>query len=96
LQMLTELVVAAEVVAFDGGVLDGAVHPVDLTFGSEMVGLGESLLDAVFEAYLVEAMDTVTRGLAIRVLREICELNAVVGKDRMEPAGNGFEQRFKE
>lgn len=48
LEMLPQLIMAPVMVAFDGGVLDAAVHPFDLTIGPRMVGLGESMLDAVF------------------------------------------------
>ena len=33
-------------VSFDGRVLDGSVHPFDLTVGPGMVDLGEAVLDA--------------------------------------------------
>ena len=35
-------------IAFDGRVLDGAVHPFDLPVGPGMIDLGEAMLDAVF------------------------------------------------
>jgi hypothetical protein len=37
LEVLPQFVVAALVVAFDGGVLDGAVHPLDLAIGPWVV-----------------------------------------------------------
>jgi hypothetical protein len=37
LEMLPQFVVAALVVAFEGGVLDGAVHPLDLAIGPWVV-----------------------------------------------------------
>jgi hypothetical protein len=88
--------VAVVVVAFDGGVLDGAVHAFNLTIGPGMVGLGESMLNAVLAAYLVETVDTETRGPAVTILREIDGLDAVVGEDRVEMVGNGLEQSFEE
>ena len=38
---------AVVVIAFDGGVLDGPVHPFHLPIGPGMVDLGEAVLDAV-------------------------------------------------
>lgn len=45
--MLSGLVVAVVMMAFDGGVLNGAVHPLDLTVGPGMIGFCEPMLDAV-------------------------------------------------
>lgn len=45
-----ELVVAVVVEAFDGAVLDGAVHPFDLAVRPGMVDAGEAVLDAVLGA----------------------------------------------
>jgi len=45
-----ELLVAVVVEAFDGRVLDGAVHPFDLTIGPGMVDAGEAVLDAKLDA----------------------------------------------
>ena len=57
LKVLPELVMAIVVIAFDGGVLDGAVHSLDLSVGLGMVRLGEPVLDAVLAADLVEAVN---------------------------------------
>lgn len=37
-----------------GGLLDGAVHPLDLTIGPRMLHLGQPVLDAVLAADAVE------------------------------------------
>ena len=50
LHVLPELLMAAVVVAPDGGVLDGPVHPFDLPVGPGMVHLGLATLDAVLVA----------------------------------------------
>jgi hypothetical protein len=81
LEVLPEFVMAAVVVAFDDGILDGSVHPLDLTIGPGMVGLGELMFKAILMAYLVETVGTETRGPANTLLREIGELYAVVGQD---------------
>lgn len=74
---------AVVMMAFDGGVLDGAFHPLDLAIGPRMVGFGEAVLDPVLAAYLIEPMDAHARGLAITVLWKVGELDAIVGQDGM-------------
>lgn len=64
LQVGAQLFVAVVVVAFDGGVLDGAVHPLDLTIRPRMVGFGQAMLDAVLAADPVEAMQAPAGGRA--------------------------------
>ncbi len=49
-EMPAELIMAVVGVAFDGRVLDGSVHPFDLTVGPGMVDLGEAVLDVVLAA----------------------------------------------
>jgi len=48
--MLAELIVALVVVAFDGCFFQGPVHALDLPVGPRMIGLGQSMLDAVLAA----------------------------------------------
>ena len=45
---------AAVVIALDGRLFDGAVHPLDLAVRPRVVDLGEPVLDAVFVAAQVE------------------------------------------
>src|SRR5215217_7180729 len=45
---------AGVVEGLDGGLLDGAVHPLRLTIGPRVVGLGQPVLDAVLAADAVE------------------------------------------
>ena len=45
--MTAKLIVAVVVIPFDRGVLDGAVHPLDLATGPRMVGLGQAMLDPI-------------------------------------------------
>ncbi len=54
LEVRPELFVGLVVVALDRGILDGAVHPLDLTVGPRMVGLGQAMLDAVLVADAIE------------------------------------------
>lgn len=44
--VLAELVVAFIVEAFDGGILDGSVHPLDLIVGPRILRLGRAVLAA--------------------------------------------------
>src|SRR5712691_8250276 len=55
-QVRFELVVGVVEVAFDGGVLDGSVHALDLAVGPGMVGLGKPLFDSMEVAGAVERM----------------------------------------
>lgn len=80
--------------AFDGSVFDRAVHPLDLPIGPGMVRLGEAMLDVVGLADHVEAH--FPREGGVPVARLICELDAVVGEDRLDPVRNGFEQALQE
>jgi hypothetical protein len=49
-----QLGMAVVMVAFDGGLLDCAVHPLDLAVGSGMLDLGEPVFDLIFVAAHVE------------------------------------------
>ena len=48
--MAAQLVVIVVVIAFDGCVLDRAVHSFDLAVGPGMIDLGESVFDTVLAA----------------------------------------------
>ena len=54
-----KLVVAVVVVAFDSRFFEGAVHPLYLAIGPWMVGLGQSVVDVVLAADLIEAVNPV-------------------------------------
>jgi hypothetical protein len=104
LQMGAQLVVAGVVIAAHGRVLEGAVHPLDLTVGPGVVGLGQPVLDPVPLAGVVEGMDApeaglaaggpdgVDRGLGLGVVVDrqgVGELGAVVGQHRVHLVGHG-------
>ena len=55
---------AVVVVALDGGVLEGAVHPLDLAVRPGMARLGQAVLDVVLRAGELEGVGT--EGLASR------------------------------
>ncbi len=80
--------------ALNGGLLDGAVHPLDLAVGPWMVRLGELVFDVVGLADYVEAHLARPGGVAVAGL--LGELDAIIGQNRMDPVGYGFEQVFEE
>ena len=91
-----ELIVAVVVIALDGGFLDGSVHAFDLTVGPGVLDLGQSMLDAVLSATHLEHVRDVSRGRSVSVAGREGELDAVVGKDRMDLVGDCGDQRFEE
>ena len=79
LKVSAQLVVVVVVEAFDGGVLDGSVHPLHLPIRPRMIDLGEPVLDAVLVTDPIE--DVVKRVFMAGV---VCELNAVVRQHRVD------------
>ncbi len=75
--MCLQLIVRFVVVALDRRLLESAVHALDLAVGPRVVGLGKPVLDIVGAADLVEAVDTPAGGLAVAVLGQLSELDAV-------------------
>jgi hypothetical protein len=80
--MAAQLILIAEIIAFQGCLFDGAVHPLDLTVGPGVIDLGWSMLDFVFVATPIEDMFE-----SRRVLLAIGELDAVVGENSMDFVG---------
>ena len=95
-EVAAELVVAVVVVAFDGCFLDRPVHPFDLAVGPRMVRLGQPMLDAMALAGPIEGMATQHRSWPFAVLREVGELDAVVGEHRVDEVGHGVDQGVEE
>jgi len=52
--VLFELAMSFIVIALDGGLLEGSVHPFELAVGLWMVGLSETMLDLVLAADTIE------------------------------------------
>lgn len=50
-EVLLQLVVAVIVIAFDGRLLDGPVHPLHLSVGPEVLDFGQPVFDTVFRDY---------------------------------------------
>ena len=80
--------------AFDGRLLDGAIHPFDLSVGPRMVRLREAVLNVVGLADQVEAHLARPGGVSVALL--LSELDAVVSQDRVDPVGYSFQQVFEE
>ncbi len=80
--------------AFDGRLLDRAVHPLDLSVGPGVVRLREPVLNVVRFADHVEAH--LTRPGGVTVARLVGELDAIVGQDRVDPVRHRFQQVLKE
>lgn len=95
-QVRFELVVGVVEVSLDGGVFDGSIHALDLPVGPGVVGLGESVLDSMKVADPVEGVSTEACGWALPILRQIGELDAVVGEHGVDAVWNGFDERFEE
>jgi hypothetical protein len=82
--------------ALDGGFLDGSVHSFDLTIGPRMVRLGEVVLDSVDMAGPIEGMDAEAGGWTLAILRQVGELDSVVGEHGVDAVRNGFDENFDE
>ena len=85
---------ALVVEAFNGSLLDGAVHPLDLTINPRVVRLCEPVLDVVRLTDHVEAH--LPRPGGVAVARLLSELDAVVGQDRVDPLRYRFLQVFQD
>jgi hypothetical protein len=66
------------VVSPDGGLLERAVHPFDLTVGPGVIGFSQTMLDAKFLPGPVEGMTAPAGGGTFTVLWQVGELDAVV------------------
>jgi hypothetical protein len=95
-QVRFELVMGVVEVSLDGGILDGSVHAFDLPVGPGMVGLGQPMLDPMKEAEPVEGMATEARGWSLPVLRQIGELDAVVGEHGVDAIRDCFDEGLEE
>ena len=92
LEMAAQLFVVVVVIPFDCRILDGAVHPLNLTVGPWMVRFCQSVFN------LIRRTDHVERhrpriGFVSGLFRE---LDAIVSEDGVDFVWNGFQQVFKE
>jgi hypothetical protein len=91
-----QLVVAVIVVALNRGLFDGAVHPLHLTVGPEMIRLGEPMVDAVQKTDPVKRMAAKARCWSPSIFWKISELDTVVGEHGVNPIRNSCDQRLQE
>ena len=85
---------ALVVEAFDGRLLDRAVHSLDLTVGPRVVGFGEAVLDVVCLADHVEAHLARSGGVAVAGL--LGALDVIVGQYCVDAVRHGSQQVFQE
>ncbi len=76
--MLWELMVSVVVMASDGRLFEGAVHPLHLPIGPRMIELGQAMLDAVVPADAIEGMAPQPGGGPLAVPGQIGALDARV------------------
>lgn len=91
-----ELAVAVVVIALNGGVFDGSVHAFHLAIGPGMFDFGQPVFNAVFTAAHVKHVGHECRCRPVSVAWWKGKLDAVIGQNRMDFAGNGFDESFEE
>lgn len=96
MEVPADLCVAIVVIVFDGGVLDGPVHPFPLSVRPRMIDLGEPALDAVLAAAHSEHVGDVASVRTVSVARGKAELDAIVGQDRVDLVREGRDQGDQE
>lgn len=79
-------------VAFDRGIFQRSVHPLDLPVRPGMVRFGASMLDAVFATDAVEQMLHSSGRRSVTVAGRKTKLHAVVGQVRMDFVGYSLNQ----
>lgn len=86
--------------ALDRGILDGAVHPLDLSIGPRMVGFGRAMFDIVPCAGILESMCSEDLSVGDRLLDEWQgrasgtgrgELDSIFGEDGVNFVGDGAD-----
>jgi len=104
-QMSSQLIVGLVEVTFDGCVLDGAVHPLDLTVGPRMLGLGQAMIDIVEGAGIFKGMREEGLSLGDHLLDlgwgpglagGVGEVGSVVGEDRVDSVGDSLDEAAQE
>lgn len=85
-----ELAMRAVMVALHGRLFEGSVHPFNLAVGPRMTWLCQSVLDAVSITEHVEHMGAPARRRSETVLRQISELDAVVGEHGVDLYGTAL------
>ena len=109
LQVMPEFVMAAVVVAADRGVLEGTVHPLDLTVRPRVRWFGGAMVNAMLLAGMGEGVDEPDAWLPAGGPVSLCgglgflvdgcavdELRAVVGEHSVDAIGHGRDQGMQE
>ena len=91
--MTAQLIVALIMISPYGCIFDGAVHPFNLPVGPWMVGLGQSMFDAVRLTNHIESHLAGGGGAAIAGL--FSELKSVVRQDCMDLVRNNLKKMFQ-
>src|ERR1700757_2971776 len=76
----SQLLVSVVVVALHRSFFDGAVHALDLAVGPGMIGFGEAVVDALQKTDPVKRMAAKASREPLAILRQIGELDTVVGE----------------
>ena len=104
-EMLAQLIVVVIVIAVNGGLLDGAVHALDLTIGPRVPWLCQPVVDIVVGTSTLKGM--APEQLSFRphlpdigrrpaFAGRIGELNAIVSENRVDCVGNRSNQIVQE
>ena len=89
-QVRIQLGMTVVMIAFDGCLLDRAVHTLNLTVGPWMLRLGKVVFDIMAPTSAVEGMTTPASGRTIAVLWQAGKLDAIIGQYRMDDVGYGL------
>ena len=101
----SQLVVGFVVVALDGGVFEGSVHPLDLAVGPGVLRFGQAMIDAALGAGILKGvcpdrLSGVDGRLDIGGGRAGVpgrgEVSAVIGEHRVHPVGHGGDEMAQE
>ena len=104
-EVLPELVMGLVVVPLDGCLLQGPVHPLDLSVGPWVLGFGEPVIDVVLGTGVLEGMRPDWLPAFQGLLDELCsgscvagrgEVDAVIGQDGVHLVGHGPDERTEE
>ena len=83
---------AVVVVALDGGLLDRSVHAFDLPVGPGMIRLCQPMFDAVQKTDPMKRMSTKAGHWPFAVLRQVGELDSVIGEHGMDAVWDRFDK----
>lgn len=89
--MVAKLLMGIVVVAVNGGILERSVHPLHLTIGPGMIGLGQTMLNTVLGTDPVKQQ---FEGITISLT--IGKLDAVIGQDGVDSVGHSGNEMTQE